>query len=400
MPEEKTPARFLSLTRAGLTALQKEPRTPFAPWFSGESKRRLLLTAGLDTARYADYEAFEAFLLSRPALGTSPLYALAAADLRQCYGAPAPRSQKSVAALWQKAVRDPLTPAAALARAGVKTALVPVCPVEPLPPKKPLDGVTFLPIAAPVGLDFSDLLHLISTRRIDSTAALEAHIAAELDRVGAPSAVWRLAGETGELPDPYRARLLLEKAAAGASLDGEERAALAAEGAFLLGGALSRRGMRWQLFLDPVAGEGDRRSVAALFEKMIAKKRLPDTVLCVSCPADVAIFLPLFATAKEAPAPRVYCALDGAAPDVLVYTLTAALLMAPGSFLGLAGDAPDFLAVPMTALYEKALSAHLFGRALSVAPSLSPKEARALFADLAPAPTGRLCRFLTAPRKV
>ena len=61
MPQNE-PARFLSLTRTGFSDLQKEPKTPFAPWFSGESKRRLLLTAGIDTARYADFEAFAAFL--------------------------------------------------------------------------------------------------------------------------------------------------------------------------------------------------------------------------------------------------------------------------------------------------------------------------------------------------
>ena len=398
MPAEKTPARFLSLTRTGPSDLQKTPKTPFAPWFAGESKRRLLETAGVDTARYADFEAFAAFLSSRPALGTSPLYALAAADLKQCYGAPLPRSHKSAAALWQKAAADPLTPAAALAKGGVTAALVPVAPDDPVPPKKPLDGVPFSPVSAPLGLDADDLLRLVADRRLDTTAALDAHIAAELDRVNAPAAVWRLPAAVADAPDPYRASLLLEKAAAGGTLDDTERASLAAEGAFLLGGALTRRGMRWQLFLDLVEKAGERRPVLALFGKMTDKKRLPDTVLCLSDAADVTALFDLF-TLSDPSAPRIFCALDGTNPHVLDYTLTAALLFIPGAFLGLAGDAADFSAVPMAALYEKALCAHLFGNALPVASSLSPKEARAAFAALAPAPTGRLCRFLAGTRK-
>ena len=251
-----------------------------------------------------------------------------------------------------------------------------------------------MPVAAPFGLDANDLLRLIKTRRLDTAAALDAHVAAELDRVNAPAAVWRLPAAVADLPDPYRAGQLLQKAAAGEPLNGAELAALAAEGAFLLGGALSRRGMRWQLFLDFGEHAGNCRPVLPLFEKMITKKRLPDTVLCVGRAADVTAFLPLFA-AGGAPAPRVFLALDGAVPTVLADTLTAALVAAPGAFLGLAGDAADFSAVPMTALYEKALRRHLFGRTLPLAPTLAHDEARALFDALAPAPTGRLCRFLT-----
>ena len=200
MPKEKTPARFLSLTRTGSGALQKTPRTPFAPWFAGESKRRLLLTNGTDTARCADYELFAAFLSSRPALGTSPLFALAAADIRQCYGAPLPRSEKSMAALWQKAVKDPLTPAAALSRGGVKKALTPVGPDDPVLPKKPLDGVTFSPIAAPLGLDVNGFVRLAKDRDLGTVAAFDAYLAAELDRVGAPAAVWRLPAVLADVP--------------------------------------------------------------------------------------------------------------------------------------------------------------------------------------------------------
>ena len=236
-----------------------------------------------------------------------------------------------------------------------------------------------------------DLLRLVIGRRIDSTTALDDHIAAELDRVGAPSAVWRLPGCTAEMPDPYRAGLLLGKAAGGQTLDASERASLAAEGAYLLGGALARRGMRWQLFLDPARNAGENSPVIALFETLIAKKRLPDTVLCLSDPAAVTALLPLFARTAS---PRFFCALDGTMPASLGDALTAALTAAPGAFLGIAGDAPDFLACPMIALYEKRLSALLRGRALSFVPPLSPAEAAVLLIDFAPTVEGRLCRFL------
>ena len=399
MPQNE-PARFLSLTRTGFSDLQKEPKTPFAPWFAGESKTDLLAAAGLTLPRFADFEKFAAFLTAANELAASPLYPLAAADLRQCRGVRLPTRPATVSALWQKAVGEPLTPAAALARGGVALALTPVGPHAPLPPKPPAYGVTFMPISTPLGLTPADALTVVRAEGLDTAAALAEHVKTELDRVGAPAAAFSLDRDLYFVrPDPYRADLCLRKAASGGDLTAEETALLTAEYLWALGGALQKRGGRLQLFCRTLwrPEQGKTHPVAALFDFLAGEGRLPDTVLCHADPLEITRLAPLFSRFHGQGAPRVCFAFDGTAAVLPDAALAAALTRLPGAFLGLAGDAPDFLAVPMAALYEKALSSLCRRALLPGLALLTPAERERFVAARLPSTDGLLCRFLTGP---
>ena len=397
MPQTKPQDRFLSLTRTGPDALFACPKTPFAPWFSGESKADLLAAAGMTAPRFSDFEKFAAFLTAAKELAASPLYALAAADVRQCRGVRLPTRPATVAALWQQAVEDPVSPAAALARGGVALALTPVGPGDPLPPEKPLDGVTFLPIAAPLGLSPDTTLGLVRQAGIRTAAALAEHVKIELDRVGATAAVFGLDRDFFFVrPDPYRADRALGKAASGGELTAEEAALLTAECLWVLGGALQKRGGCLQLFCRALwrPEQGKTHPVTALFDFLAGEGRLPGTVLCHADPLEITRLSPLFSRFHGQDAPRVCFAFDGTAGTLPEAALTVALTRLPGAFLGLAGDAPDFLAVPMAALYEKALSSLCVRAVLPGLSLLTPAERARFVAARLPSTDGLLCRFL------
>ncbi len=397
MPQSKPQNRFLSLTRTGPGALFVCPKTPFAPWFAGESKTDLLAAAGMPLPRFADFEKFAAFLTAAEGLASSPLYVLAAADVRQCWGVRLPIRPATVSALWQKAAAEPLSPAAALSCGGVTLALTPVAPGDPLPPKTPADGVTFAPIAAPLGLFLSDALGILRKAGIRTAAALAGHVGAELDRVGATAAVFGLDRDFFFVrPDPYRADRALGKAASGGELTADEAALLTAECLWALGGALQKRGGRLQLFCRTLwrPEQGKTHPVTALFDFLADEGRLPDTVLCHADPLEITRLAPLFSRFHGGGVPRVCFAFDGTAGTLPEAALTAALTRLPGAFLGLAGDAPDFLAVPMAALYEKALASLCRRALLPGLALLTPAERERFVAARLPSTDGLLCRFL------